>query len=273
MPDLLLSSDARGVVTLTLNRPERHNAFDDAVVALLTATFRQLAANEAVRMLVIRGAGRSFSAGGDIEWMRRMAGASFEENLVDSQALARMMRLLDGFPKPTIAFVHGAAYGGGVGLVACCDVAIATERATFCMSEARLGIMPAAIGPYVIRAIGARQARRLMLTAETIPAARAREIGLVHEAAPEGVANEMLAGIVDALLRCAPGAQKQAKAFIAAYAGRSIDDGLVQESARLLATLRASGEGREGLSAFLEKRAPRWVGGGNEANVSQAADR
>ncbi|HTO79380.1 MAG TPA: enoyl-CoA hydratase-related protein [Methylocystis sp.] len=273
MADLLLSSDARGVVTLTLNRPERHNAFDDAVVALLTATFRQLAENEAVRILVIRGAGRNFSAGGDIEWMRRMAGASFEDNLRDAEGLARMMRLLDSFPKPTIAFVHGAAYGGGVGLVACCDIAIATERATFCMSEARLGIIPAAIGPYVIRAIGARQARRLILTAETISAAWAREIGLVHEAAPEGVANEMLNGIIEALLRCAPGAQKQAKAFLAACAGRSVDDGLAQDSARLLAGLRASSEGREGLSAFLEKRLPKWVDGGSDANVPQAADR
>jgi methylglutaconyl-CoA hydratase len=273
MSDLLLSCDARGVATLTLNRPERHNAFDDAVVALLTTSLRQLAESEVVRLLVIRGAGRSFSAGGDIEWMRRMSGASFEENLNDAEALARMMGLLDSFPKPTIAFVHGAAYGGGVGLIACCDIAIATERATFCMSEARLGIIPAAIGPFVIRAIGARQARRLMLTAETISAARARQIGLVHEAAPEFEANELLAGIVEALLRCAPGAQKEAKDFIAHHAGRTIGDDVAGESARILATLRASGEGREGLTAFLEKRAPNWVGGGSGVNVSQAADR
>jgi len=273
MTDLLLSLDARGVATLTFNRPERHNAFDDAVVALLTTTLRRLAGDEAVRILVIRGAGRSFSAGGDIEWMRRMSGASFEENLDDAEALARMLGLLDRFPKPTIAFVHGAAYGGGVGLVACCDIAIATERATFCMSEARLGIIPAAIGPFVIRAIGARQARRLMLTAETISAARARGIGLVHEAAPDGAANDLLAGIVDALLRCAPGAQKEAKSFVARFAGRTVDDDVAGDSARILATLRASGEGREGLSAFLEKRAARWVGGGSEPNVSQAADR
>jgi len=273
MPDLLLSSDARGVATLTLNRPERRNAFDDQVVALLTTSLRRVAADETVRILVIRGAGRSFSAGGDIEWMRRMSGASFEENLADAEALARMLGLLDSFPKPTIAFVHGAAYGGGVGLVACCDIAIATERASFCMSEARLGIIPAAIGPFVIRAIGARQARRLMLTAETISAARAREIGLVHEAAPEREANELLEGIAEALLRCAPGAQKEAKDFIARYASRTLDDGLAQESARILATLRASGEGREGLSAFLEKRVAKWVGGGSGVNVSQAADR
>ena len=194
MTDLLLSTDARGVATLTLNRPERHNAFDDAVVTSMTGHLRTLAEDDAIRLLVIRGAGRSFSAGGDIEWMRRVSGASFEENLGDAQALAEMMALLDSFPKPTIAFVHGAAYGGGVGLVACCDIAIASERATFCMSEARLGIIPAVIGPFVIGAIGARQARRLMLTAETITAARARSIGLVHEAAPEEAASELLAG-------------------------------------------------------------------------------
>ena len=273
MTDLLLSTDARGVATLTLNRPERHNAFDDAIVALLTGYLRKLAEDDAVRLLVIRGAGRSFSAGGDIEWMRRMTGASFEENLRDARALAEMMGLLDSFPKPTIAFVHGAAYGGGVGLVACCDIAIATDSATFCMSEARLGIIPAVIGPFVIRAIGARHARRLMLTAETISAARARSIGLAHEAAPEEAASELLAGIVEALLRCAPGAQKQAKTFIARDAGRTIDDSLAQESAHLLATLRASSEGHEGLSAFLEKRVPNWVGGESVSNVSQAADR
>jgi methylglutaconyl-CoA hydratase len=272
MTDLLLSTDARGVATLTLNRPERHNAFDEAIVARLTGALRKLAEDDAIRVLVIRGAGRSFSAGGDIEWMRRMSGASFEDNLNDARALAEMMGLLDNFPKPTIAFVHGAAYGGGVGIVACCDIAIATERATFCLSEARLGIIPAIIGPFVIRAIGARQARRLMLTAETISAARARSIGLVHEAAPEETASELLAGIVDALLRCAPGAQKQAKIFIARDAGRTIDEGLAQDSAHLLALLRASGEGREGLSAFLEKRVPKWAGGESLGNVSQAAD-
>ncbi len=273
MTDLLLSADTRGVATLTLNRPERHNAFDDAIVARLTMNLRKLAEDDAIRVLVIRGAGRSFSAGGDIEWMRRMSGVSFEENLKDARALAEMMGLLDSFPKPTVAFVHGAAYGGGLGLVACCDIAIATERATFCMSEARLGIIPAVIGPFVIRAIGARQARRLMLTAETVSAARARSIGLVHEAASEEVAREFLAGIVEALLRCAPGAQRKAKAFIARDAGRTVDEALARESAHLLATLRASGEGREGLSAFLEKRLPTWAGGESVGNVSQAADR
>jgi methylglutaconyl-CoA hydratase len=273
MTDLLLSIDARGVATLTLNRPDRRNAFDEAVVAQLTLNLRKLAEDDGVRVLVIRGAGRNFSAGGDIEWMRRMSGAPFEENLKDAQALAEMMGLLDRFSKPTIAFVHGAAYGGGVGLVACCDIAIATDGATFCMSEARLGVIPAVIGPFVIRAIGGRQARRLMLTAETISAARARSIGLVHEAAPEETASELLAGIVDALLRCAPGAQSQAKMVIARDAGRTIDEGIAQDSAHLLASLRASGEGREGLSAFLEKRVPKWAGGESLGNVSQAADR
>ncbi len=273
MPDLLLSTDRHGVATLTLNRPERHNAFDDGLVALMSATLRRLAENERVRIVAIQGAGRSFSAGGDIEWLRRMAGASFEENLRDARALAEMMQLLDNFPKPTIAFVHGAAYGGGVGLVACCDIAIATEHATFSLSEARLGIIPAVIGPFVIRAIGPRQARRLMLTAEIVSAAAAREMGLVHEAVPEGEAKERLARTTEAMLRCAPGAQKEAKAFVARCGERTIDDSIGEESARILATLRGSSEGREGLSAFLEKRAPKWASGGSEANVSQTADR
>ena len=273
MTDLLLSTDARGVATLTLNRPERHNAFDDALVASLTEILRKLAQDDAIRALVILGAGRSFSAGGDIEWMRRMSGASCEENLKDARSLAEMMGLLDSFPKPTVAFVHGAAYGGGVGLVVCCDIAIATERATFCLSEARLGIIPAVIGPFVIRAIGARHARRLMLTAETISAARARSIGLVHEAVAEETASELLVGIVEALLRCAPGAQVLAKSFVARVAGQAIDDGLAQESAHLLAKLRASSEGREGLSAFLERRLPKWAGGESASHVPQAADR
>ena len=273
MTELLLTADSRGVATLTLNRPERRNAFDEAVVAQLTGALRKLAEDDAIRVLVIRGAGRSFSAGGDIEWMRRMSGSSFEENLKDARALAEMMGLLDSFPKPTIAFVLGAAYGGGVGLVACCDIAIATDSASFCMSEARLGIIPAVIGRFVIRAIGARQARRLMLTAETISAARARSIGLVHEVAPVEMASDLLAGVVEALLRCAPGAQTQAKAFIARDACRTDNDGLAEESAHLLATLRASSEGREGLSAFLEKRVPKWACGESGGDVSQAADR
>jgi methylglutaconyl-CoA hydratase len=273
MDDLLISTDRRGVVTLTLNRPERHNVFDDALVAEITEALQRIEMEETARILVVRGAGRSFSAGGDIAWLRRMAGASFDENLRDAQALAGMMRRLDAFPKPTVAFVHGVAYGGGVGLAACCDIAIATARASFCLSEARLGIVPAAIGPYVIRAIGARQARRLMLTAEKFSAIEAREIGLVHETAPDDEASAVLEKIIDALLRCAPGAQKAAKQFAALCAEYPMGEALAIESAALLARLRSAEEGREGLSAFLEKRAPNWVPAGSDGDVPQAPDR
>ncbi len=258
--DLLESIDERGVATLTLNRPERHNAFDGELVAHLTGALRGLDTQADVRVVVIRGNGPSFSAGADVEWLKRMAAASFDENLADARALAELMHGLDRLSKPTVAYVHGAAYGGGVGLAACCDIAIATERASFCLSEAKLGIIPAVIGPFVIRAIGARQARRYALTAEVISARTAREIGLVHEAASEEEAPALREKIVAALLRCAPGAQAEAKSLVAFCQGRAIDDELARETARRIAELRASPEGREGLEAFLEKRSPSWKG-------------
>lgn len=258
--DLLESIDERGVATLTLNRPERHNAFDGALVAHLTDALRGLEARADVRVVLIRGNGRSFSAGADIDWLRRMAAASFDENLADASALADLMHGLDRLSKPTIAFVHGAAYGGGVGLAACCDIVIATERASFCLSEAKLGIIPAVIGPFVIRAVGARQARRYALTAEVIFPRTAREIGLVHEAASEEEAPALCEKIVAALLRCAPGAQAEAKSLVSLCQARAIDGELARDTTRRIAELRASPEGREGLDAFLGKRSPSWNG-------------
>jgi methylglutaconyl-CoA hydratase len=264
MGDLLESIDARGVVTITLNRPERHNAFDDALVAQLTEALRRLDADPNVRVVALSGAGRTFCAGGDIEWMRRLGDRSFDENLSDAVALAELMHTLDRLSKPTIALVRGAAYGGGVGLVACCDVVIASERANFCLSEVRLGVIPAAIGPYILRSIGARQARRFVLTAEVISAERAREIGLVHEVVKEIDLPVAKDRVVEALLSGAPGAQAEAKSSMFLYEGRRIDDNLMKETARRIATLRASPEGREGLSAFLDKRAPAWRANRNQ---------
>ncbi len=258
--DLLESIDERGVATLTLNRPERHNAFDGNLVAHLTDALRGLDARGDVRIVLIRGNGQSFSAGADVDWLKRMSAASFDENLADARALAELMHRLDRLSKPTIAFVHGAAYGGGVGLAACCDIVIATERASFCLSEAKLGIIPAAIGPFVIRAIGARQARRFILTAEVIFAQAAREIGLVHEVASEEEAPALRDKIIAALLRCAPGAQAEAKSLVSLCDGRAIDSDLARETARRIAERRASLEGCEGLKAFLEKRPPSWNG-------------
>lgn len=258
MDDLLEEVDARGVATLTLNRPERRNAFDEALVAHATAALRRLDARPDVRIVVLSGAGGSFCAGGDIEWMKRMANDTFEANEADAAALAELMRTLDRLTKPTVALVHGAAYGGGVGLAACCDIVIASEQATFCLSEVKLGIIPSVIAPFVIRAIGVRQARRYFLTAEAISAERALEIGLAHEVVPQAELAKARDRLIEALLLGAPGAQSEAKAVAFSCEARRIDDELARETARKIATRRASVEGREGLSAFLEKRIPAW---------------
>lgn len=250
--------DDRGVATLTLDRPDRHNAFDDALIAGLTAALRRLGGDPAIRAVVLASRGRSFSAGADLEWMRRMAGHSFEDNLADAAGLAGLLHALDRLPKPTLALVQGAAYGGGVGLVACCDIAIASERASFCLSEVKLGLTPATISPYVVNAIGARWARRLFQTAEVFTAARAREIGLVHDVVPgDGLA---AAGeeVLQALLQGAPGAQADAKALVFLCEGRPVDAALAEETGRRIALRRASDEGREGIAAFLDKRPPAW---------------
>lgn len=256
---LLRSSlDSRGVATLTLARAERRNALDQAMVLELIAALECAARDSQTRILTLSGDGPAFCAGGDIEWMKRVAADTPRANEEDALLLARAMRALDTLPKPTIARVHGAAYGGGVGLVACCDTAVASDTASFCLSEARIGLTPSVIGPYVQRAIGARQARRYFLTAETISATQARALGLVHEIAPASELDARLARIVDALLAGAPGAQAEAKDSIALLAERPIDEALMRETAQRIAARRASAEGQEGLAAFLEKRAPYW---------------
>jgi methylglutaconyl-CoA hydratase len=255
---LLESVDARGVATLTLNRPERHNAFDDALIAELTAALIRLGGRSQVRAVVLASAGRSFSAGADVAWMRRVARQDEAANLQDALALAGLLHTLDRLEKPTVAVVQGPAYGGGVGLVACCDIAVSAERATFCLSEVRLGIIPATIAPFVIRAIGARAARRYFATAETIPASRAQLLGLVHEVVPEDALEAKRDEVLRALLAGAPGAQTEAKDLVFLCEGPLAGDALAQETARRIAARRSSPEGQEGLSAFLEKRAPAW---------------
>jgi methylglutaconyl-CoA hydratase len=258
MANLTEDIDISGIATLTLNRPDRHNAFDDAVIAELTATLERVGAQDGVRAVVLASTDRSFSAGADLEWMRRMAGYSETENRADAEALARMLHTLDRLPRPTIALVQGPAYGGGVGLVACCDVAIASERASFCLTEVKLGLTPATISPYVVNAIGPRQARRYFTTAEVIPAARAAEIGLVHEVVPEAELDVARDRVLAALLQGAPGAQADAKALVFLCEGRPVNSELSQETSRRIAQRRASPEGREGLGAFLSKRTPGW---------------
>ncbi|OAN53980.1 enoyl-CoA hydratase/isomerase family protein [Magnetospirillum moscoviense] len=246
---------------ITLNRPERHNAFDDGLIAELTQAFLAASADDGVRVVVLDSVGKSFSAGADLEWMKRMAGYDRARNLEDAKALARLMQVIDQCPKPTIAVVQGAAYGGGVGLAATCDMVVAADHALFCLSEVKLGIIPAVISPYVVRAIGARASRRYFQTAETFAATKAAELGLVSEVASP----EQLIAVRDrwiaALLVNGPAAMAAAKDLAVQAAERTLDDSLRVWTAERIADLRASDEGKEGVTAFLERRKPSWIGG------------
>ena len=253
-------SDA-GVATVTLNRPQTHNAFDDRLIAELAETFAALDADGAVRVMVLAGAGKAFSAGGDLAWMQRVSGYNEAESLSDAMALAEMLRILSEMTKPTVARVQGAAFGGGVGLVAACDIAIASDQATFSLSEVKLGLIPAAISPYVLAAIGARQAGRYFVTGERFDAARARDIGLVHEVTAADGLDAGVAAITAALLANGPRAMAAAKDLVRAVAHRPLDGAVVADTAARIARVRASDEGREGVAAFLEKRKPHWAGG------------
>ena len=245
---------------VTLNRAERHNAFDDALIAELTEVLRSMEAEDGIRVVILAAAGRSFSAGADLHWMKRMAGYSTEDNRRDAMGLGALMRTLAHLRKPTVARVQGAAYGGGVGLVACCDIAVATQDATFSLSEARLGLIPAVISPYVVAAIGERAARRYFLTAERFEAAEAWRLGLVHELCRDAdEMDEKIGVIVDALLACGPVAQVEAKDLLRAVANRPVTSELIQDTAERIAKIRSSPEGREGISAFLEKRRAAWI--------------
>lgn len=257
-PTVLLSSDDRGVVTVTLNRPAFHNAFDEALIQRLIEVFETLGADTQCHVLVLAGAGKSFSAGGDLNWMRRMAGYGYAENVADADELGRLMRTLDQLPKPTVARVHGSVFAGGLGLVACCDVAVAAQDTIFCVSETRLGLVPAVISPYLIRAIGARTARRYFLTAERFSAADALRIGLVHELAPAADLDRRVGAIVAALLEGGSQAQARSKRLISEVVDRPIEQPVIDLTARTIAEARASDDAREGLAAFFEKRKPRW---------------
>jgi methylglutaconyl-CoA hydratase len=250
--------DKRGVARITLTRAEVHNAFNEAVVAELTAALDGVGQDPRVRVVVLAAQGPSFSAGADLNWMKAMAGYSRAENVEDARRLGRLMRTLNSLPQPTVALVQGAAYGGGVGLMACCDIVIAVEEAKFSLSEVKLGLIPAVISPYVVAAIGEAAARRYFLTAEAFSAWEAQRLGLVHEVVDRGALEARGRQIVETLLQGGPEAQRAAKDLIFAVSGRRIDDGLIEETAGRIADLRASDEGREGVAAFLEKRRPNW---------------
>ena len=247
------------VAFVTLNRPDVHNAFDETLIAEFTSALRALGSDDAVRVVVVAGAGASFCAGADLNWMKRMAGFSRAQNLADGKGLARMLATLNELPKPTIARVHGAAFGGGAGLVACCDIAIGTQDAVFAFSEARLGLVPATIGPYVVEAIGVRAARRLFLTAERFSAAEAFRLGLLHDLAPAADLDLRVGELVVNLLKAGPKAQAECKALLRAVAHRPIDVAVIADTARRIATVRTTPEGREGVAAFLGKRKAAWV--------------
>ncbi len=262
MPKFLdIAIDDR-VARVALNRPDVHNAFDDELIYELTDTLTKLDQDAAIRAVVLTGNGASFSAGADLNWMRRMASLSESDNRADSARLAALMRTLDNLSKPTVARVHGAAYGGGVGLVACCDIVVASDAAKFGLSEVKLGLVPAVISPYVIAAIGAREARRLFLTAETFDAVEARRIGLVHHVVPAASLDSCVDGVLGLLRIGAPTAQTEAKKLVARIAASSglSAAAIDADNAALIARLRVSAEGQEGIGAFLSKRKAQWTG-------------
>lgn len=247
-----------GVATVTLNRPEVRNAFNDEVIQELTAMFMGLAEREEVRCVVLTGNGPAFCAGADLNWMKRMADYTREQNIEDAEALARMMRIVYNCPKPTIARIQGDVYAGGCGLVAACDIAVAVDSAQFCLSEVRLGLIPATISPYVIRAMGERAAHRYFLTAERFDAAEARRIGFVHEVAAASALDATVAALAEALVTNGPVAMKECKQLVQDVGGRKISTALIARTVEGIADIRVSPEGREGVASFLEKRKPSW---------------
>lgn len=255
----LLLRTAGGVTTVTINRPEVRNAFNDEVITELTAVLHELGKRSEVRCIVLAGNGPAFCAGGDLNWMKSIAGYTREQNLQDASGLARMLEVLDTCPQPTVARVHGDAYAGGMGLVAACDIAIASDTAQFCLSEVKLGLIPATISPYVVRAMGARAAHRWFLTAERFSAAEAHRIGFVHEAVPADQLDAKVGEITQALVNAGPEAVKKCKQLVHDVAGHEITSGLIRRTAEGTADIRVSDEGREGVRSFLEKRKPNWL--------------
>lgn len=257
---LITEISGRGVATVTLRRPDVHNAFDDVLIDRLRRELQGLANDPVVRVVVLAAEGKSFSAGADLNWMKRMAGYERAENIEDAKNLGKLMATLHRMPQPTVAIVQGAAYGGGVGLVAACDIAIASEDASFCLSEVRLGLIPAVIGPYVVAAIGEREAARYILTAEKFSATEAQRIRLVQDVVPADELQNRRNEVIENLLKGGPKALSEVKNLIS-YITKSAtqDEKVVRDTAGHIARVRATDEGQEGVSAFLEKRKPTWV--------------
>jgi len=254
-----ISKDDNAIAHITLNRPEIHNAIDDVIIQQLTHALLDLDNDDQVRVVVLAGSGKSFSAGADINWMRRMADYSTDENLIDAKGLAKLLHVLAKLSKPTIARVNGAAFGGGVGLIAACDVAVGVSQSKYSLSEVRLGIIPSAISPFVLRAIGERQAARYMVSGELFGAATALRIGLIHEICEIEELDNVVIRLAGEYLKAGPKAIHECKQLIQDISHKTIDDTLLNETASRIARVRATDEAREGLSSFLEKRPASWL--------------
>ena len=251
---------ASHVATVTLNRPEVRNAFNESTIDEVTRAFRALGSDDAIRTIVLAANGPAFCAGADLNWMKKMAGYTREENLADAGQLAEMLRTIYACPKPVVAKVQGDCYAGGMGLVAACDIVIAAEPVNFCLSEVKLGLIPATISPYVIRGMGENAARRYFLTAERFSAHEAHRIGFVHALASPDNLDAMTADIVKALVTNSPNAVKEAKRLVQDVAGKPLTAELIADTAERIADIRSSDEGKEGVRSFLEKRKPNWLG-------------
>jgi len=259
MSDNLIVEKRNTVAIVTLNRPEVRNAFDDVLIGNLTKTFQDLEKDDGVRAVVLAGAGKAFCAGADLNWMKRMAGYGYEQNLADANALAGMLKTLDRLSKPTVARVHGPAYAGGVGLVAACDIAIGSHEAEFCLTEVKLGLSPATISPYVVRAMGERLARRYFLTGEVIDAGEAYRLRLLSDVASPEELDGAINAVLGHLVLGGREAHAKIKDLVRSVANRPVDDAVIGDTARRIAEIRVSPEGKEGIASFLEKRKASWV--------------
>lgn len=258
--EYLKTQTRQGVHTVTLARPEVRNAFNEALIGEIRQAFEAAGADPAVRCIVLAAEGKAFCAGADLNWMRRMADYDREQNLQDAGELARMLATIDQCPKPTVARVQGDVYAGGMGLVAACDLAVSLDTAGFCLSEVKLGLIPATISPYVIRAMGARAAQRYFLTAERFDAVQALRLGLVSEVVvSEAALDEQVQGLCQALLQASPNALRACKQLLRDVTGREIDAALIERTVAGIADIRASAEGKDGVQSFLQKRKPGWL--------------
>jgi len=256
---VLFNVDRYGVATVTLNNPDKHNAFDDKIIAQLTIIFMEIAERNDINVMILASTGKSFSAGADLGWMKRMASYSYTENLSDANALAQMLRTLNFLPQTTIAQIQGAAFGGAVGLASCCDIVIASNKASFCLSEVKLGLIPATISPYVVNAIGQKASRRYFQTAERFFADKAQQLGLVDEIVTVEELEDTVNNMVITVLKNGPQAVRQAKQLALDVAYQEINNELLSITSERIASIRVSDEGQEGLTAFFEKRPASWI--------------